>query len=247
MRTLGVIPARYGSTRFPGKPLAKIAGKPLVQRVVERAQQAHTLREVVVATDDTRIAEAVRGICRVELTSPDHPSGTDRVAEVVRRIECEAAINLQGDEPLINPAVIDVVVQALSRWEMSTAATLIRSAEDLADPNVVKVVVNRQGRALYFSRYPIPYLRNASEGPAEEQMAAFPFLQHLGIYGFRRATLLQLVELPVARLERAEKLEQLRALEQGIDIGVVRVDYQAVGVDVPEDIQRVERLWSRLD
>ncbi len=242
MRTLGIIPARYGSTRFPGKPLALIAGKPLIQHVVEQCQRSKSLSDVIIATDDTRIWEVAQNFCRVEMTSPDHPSGTDRIAEVVRRTDCEAVVNIQGDEPLMDLQVIDAVGQALTNAPMSTAATLIRDAAEYDTPNVVKVVVNSLGRALYFSRRTIPYVRDAAGGSVAEQLAAFPFLKHLGIYGYRRETLLRLVKFPVSPLEEAEKLEQLRALENGIEIAVVRVNYDSVGVDVPADVARVERL-----
>lgn len=239
---IGIIPARYASTRFPGKPLALIAGKPLIQHVVERCQQAKALSEVVVATDDTRIWEVAQNFCRAEMTSPDHPSGTDRLAEVVKRCDCDAAVNIQGDEPLIDPAVIDAVAGALADCEMSTAATRIQSPAEYDNPNVVKVVVNAAGRALYFSRRTIPYLRDAASGPIEGQLAAFPFLKHLGIYGYRRAALLRLVGFPVSPLENAEKLEQLRALENGVPIAVVRVEHDSVGVDVPADVAKVEKI-----
>ena len=240
MRILGIIPARFTSTRFPGKPLVLIAGKPLLQHVVERCQKAARLSEVVVATDDARIQEAARKFCRVEMTSENHPSGTDRVAEVARRCECDAVVNIQGDEPLIDPAVVDAVAGALEGAEMSTAAAPIKDISDYDNANVVKVVVNAAWRALYFSRRTIPYVRDWAQRPVAEQMAAFPFLKHLGIYGYRRETLLRLVQMPVSALEQAEKLEQLRALENGLDIAVVRVNYDSVGVDVPGDVQRVE-------
>jgi 3-deoxy-manno-octulosonate cytidylyltransferase (CMP-KDO synthetase) len=242
MQILGIIPARHASTRFPGKILTPIAGKPLIQRVVEQVKKASSLSEVIVATDHESIREQVAPYCRVEMTQPDHPSGSDRIAEVARRCECDAIVNIQGDEPLIDPAVIDLVAELLQDCEMSTAATWIRDAGEYADPNSVKVVVNAEGRALYFSRRTIPYLRDAANGPIEEQLAAFPFLKHLGIYGYRRETLLRLVSFPVSPLEAAERLEQLRALDNGIPIAVARVDYQAVGVDVPEDVARVEAL-----
>jgi 3-deoxy-manno-octulosonate cytidylyltransferase (CMP-KDO synthetase) len=246
MRVVGVIPARYGSTRFEGKPLALIAGKPLIHHVVERCLQAKSLSEVIVATDDTRIWEVAQSVCRAEMTAPGHPSGTDRVAEVITRCECDAVVNIQGDEPLIEPAVIDAVAGALGESEMATAACLIQKADDYTNPNVTKVVVNTSGRALYFSRRTIPYLRDAANRSALEQMAAFPFLKHLGIYGFRREALLRFVRFPVSPLERAEKLEQLRALENGISIAVVRVNYEGAGVDVPSDVVRVERMLKRL-
>ena len=244
MTILGIIPARYASTRFPGKPLHPIAGKPLVQHVVERCKRAKSLSDIIVATDDSRIAEVARKFCRVEMTSDQHPSGTDRIAEVVGRCECDAAVNIQGDEPLIDPAVIDAVARALADAPMSTAATPLRDAAEYDNPNVVKVVVNAAGRALYFSRRTVPFVRDAASRPVAEQLAAFPFLKHLGLYGYRRDALLKLVRFPVGPLEAAEKLEQLRALENGIDIAVVRVLYQSVGVDAPEDVGRVEKLLA---
>jgi len=242
VKILGVIPARFASTRFPGKPLALIAGKPLIQHVVEQCQRAKSLSEIVVATDDERIATVARKFCRVEMTRADHPSGSDRIAEVAERISCDAVVNIQGDEPLIDPNVIDDVANALMQNEMSTAATPIKNLAELDNPNVVKVVVNAAGRALYFSRRTIPYLREAANRPVPEQLAAFPFLKHLGIYGYRRETLLRLVKFPVSPLENAEKLEQLRALENGIGIAVVKVDYDSIGVDMPEDVARVEKI-----
>lgn len=244
MRILGIIPARHASTRFPGKPLVPIAGRPLIQHVVERCREAASLADVVVATDDERIATVVRAFCRVEMTRPDHPSGTDRIAEAASRLECDAVINVQGDEPLIEPAVIDAVAGALATAEMSTAATPLRGAEDYENPNLVKVVVSASGHALYFSRRTIPYLRDAASRPVPEQLAAFPFLHHLGIYGYRRDTLSRLVALPQSPLEQAERLEQLRALEAGLRIAVVRVEHESAGVDVPADVARVEALLA---
>ena len=244
MKILGIIPARFASTRFPGKPLALIAGKPLIQHVVEQCQRAKSLNEVIVATDDTRIWEVAQNFCRVEMTRPEHPSGSDRIAEVAERCGGDAVVNIQGDEPLIDPAVIDAVANALAHNEMSTAATPIKNLAELDNPNVVKVVVNAAGHALYFSRRTIPYLREAASRPVQEQLAAFPFLKHLGIYGYRRETLLRLVKFPVSPLENAEKLEQLRALENGISITVVQVDYDSIGVDAPEDVAKVEAIIS---
>jgi 3-deoxy-manno-octulosonate cytidylyltransferase (CMP-KDO synthetase) len=239
MKIVGIIPARYGSTRFPGKPLALIAGKPLIQHVVERCQKARTLSEVIVATDDTRVWEVAQNFCRAEMTAPDHPSGSDRIAEVARNCPCDGVINIQGDEPLIDPKVIDAVAAALADEEMSTAATSLTELADLDNPNVVKVVVNGRGRALYFSRRTIPYVRDTASGA--EQLAAFPFLKHAGIYGYRRETLLRLVAFPTSLLERAEKLEQLRALENGIQVAVVKVKYNNIGVDIPADVKKVEQ------
>jgi len=236
MKVFGIIPARHDSTRFPGKPLALIAGKPMLQHVVERCQKSKALSEVIVATDDTRIWEVAQSFCRAEMTAPEHSSGTERIAEVVQNCRCDAVVNIQGDEPLIDPRVIDAVAGALAKNEMSTAATLIETVEDWQSPNVVKVVVNAEGHALYFSRRTIPYVRDAATGA--EQLAAFPFLKHVGIYGYRRQTLLRLVKFPVSPLEKAERLEQLRALDNGIAIA----SYDCVGVDVPADVKRVEKL-----
>ncbi len=241
-RVVGLIPARYASSRFPGKPLHPIAGQSLIQRVVERCRLSRSLAEVIVATDDERIAGVAREFVRVEMTRSDHPSGTDRIAEVAERLDCDAILNIQGDEPLIDPAVIDAVAAALAEAEMSTAATALRDPSELDNPNVVKVVVARDRRALYFSRRTIPYLRDHAAAPAQVQLACFPFRKHLGIYGFRRETLLRLVRFPVSDLEAAERLEQLRALENGIPIAVVTVDYESIGVDVPADVDRVEAL-----
>jgi 3-deoxy-manno-octulosonate cytidylyltransferase (CMP-KDO synthetase) len=243
MKIIGVIPARYASTRFPGKPLALIAGKTLIQHVVERCQKARSLSEVIVATDDTRIWEVAQNFCRVEMTAPDHPSGTDRIAEVARNCQCDGLVNIQGDEPLIEPEVIDAVAGALAREEMSTAAAALTELAELENPNVVKVVVNAAGRALYFSRRTIPFVRDAASGA--EQLAAFPFLKHIGIYGYQRALLLRLVKFLVSPLEQAEKLEQLRALENGIQMAVVKVNYNSIGVDMPADVKKVEQYLKR--
>ncbi len=245
VQIVGIIPARYASTRFPGKPLTLIGGKPLIQHVIQRCQLARSLMDVIVATDDERIREIAGKFCRVEMTSPDHPSGSDRIAEVAARLQCDGVVNIQGDEPLIDPAVIDAVGGALQHAEMSTAGAPLTSPAEYDNPNVVKVVVSAAGLALYFSRRTIPYVRAAASSSVREQLAAFPFLKHLGIYGYRRESLLRLVRFPVSPLEAAEKLEQLRALENGIPIAVVRVEYNSVGVDVPEDVARVEALLEQ--
>lgn len=246
MKLIGVIPARFASTRFPGKPLAMIAGRSLIERVVRRCLALPELSEVVVATDDERIAAVARAFCRVEITRPDHPSGTDRIAEVASRVPADAYINVQGDEPLMEPEVVRAVAAGLETSPMSTAATPIKNLTDYDNPNVVKVVVTagEPCRALYFSRRTIPYLRDTSALSAAVQLTAFPFLKHLGIYGYRRDTLLSLVRMPVSTLEAAEKLEQLRALENGIPIAVARVNHESIGVDLPEDVARVEALLA---
>lgn len=241
-RTVGLIPARYASTRFPGKPIHPIAGRPLLQHVVDRCRLASRLHDVIVATDDPRIAEVASRFARVEMTRADHPSGTDRIAEVAARLDCDRVVNIQGDEPLIEPSVINAVADALDHAPMSTAVTPLRDPADFASPNVVKAVVGQQGNALYFSRHPIPYVRDLPERTPGAALAAFPYLKHLGIYGYRRATLMQIVEWPPSPLECAEKLEQLRALEHGITLRVVQVAHESLGVDVPADVEKVEAI-----
>jgi len=236
MRIIGIIPARYSATRLPGKPLADICGKPLIQYVYEQAKKAKFLEDVIVATDDERILEAVEKFGgKAVMTSPSHPSGTDRCAEVARKIDCDFVINIQGDEPLIPPEVIDKVAEALKEstdeTPMTSAAT-IASEEERENSNVVKVVTDQKGIALYFSRSPIPFYRNPIA----------PTLRHIGIYGYRKDFLLKFVSLPQTPLERTESLEQLRALAHGFRIKIVLVDYSPVGVDTPEDLERVRKL-----
>ena len=234
---LGVIPARYAAQRFPGKPLALIAGRPLLQRVHERACQARSLDALVVATDDARIADLVRGFGgEVVLTSPACPSGTDRVAEVARQRDAAIIVNIQGDEPLLAPALVDELVAGLvaePACGMATVARVLTDPAELANPNVVKVVRSLSGRALYFSRQPIPFTRDAG-APATHY-------KHLGLYAYRRETLARLVTWPVSALERAEKLEQLRALEHDVAIQVIVTAHDSIGVDTPADVQRVEQ------
>jgi 3-deoxy-manno-octulosonate cytidylyltransferase (CMP-KDO synthetase) len=236
MKIIGIIPARYSATRLPGKPLADICGKPLIQYVYEQARKSGLLEDVIVATDDERILEAVEEFGgKAVMTSPSHPSGTDRCAEVARQIDCDFVINIQGDEPLIPPEVIDKVAEALMESDeeipMTSAATLANK-EERENSNVVKVVTDQKGIALYFSRSPIPFYRN--------QVA--PTLRHIGIYGYRKDFLLKFVSLPQTPLEKTESLEQLRALEHGFKIKIVLVDYSPVGVDTPEDLERVRKL-----
>lgn len=236
-RIVGIIPARYASSRFPGKALAELAGKPMVQHVVERSARARLLDEVLVATDDERIADAVRGFGgNVRMTSPAHPSGTDRIAEVVHDLSCDLVVNIQGDEPLIEPSVIDAAATPLAADAGIEMGTLARpmGREEAVDPSRVKVVLDRQGFALYFSRSRIPYIREDVPPPVER-----PYLLHLGLYVYRRDTLLRLAALAPTPLEGQERLEQLRALEHGIRIRVVITEHPSFGVDTPADLERV--------
>ncbi len=237
MKILGVIPARYASKRFPGKVLALLCGEPVLTHVIRRAQAAKRLSEVVVATDDRRIAEVAERFCPVVMTDSELPSGTDRVAAAIREMECDAVVNIQGDEPMMAAEVIDAVAEALQEADMTTAAAPIRSEEELRNPNVVKVVCSLSGRALYFSRYPIPYCRD--EG-TRYNLKCFSYLRHIGIYGYRRETLFRLVQWPPSALEQMERLEQLRALEHDVMIRVCKVEWSGIGIDVPEDLERAE-------
>ena len=246
MKTIAVIPSRYGSTRFPGKSLAPICGKPLVRWVVEACLKARTLDEVIVATDDERIAAAVSGSgARAVMTPSDLPSGTDRVAAAASAGPGDVVVNVQGDEPLIDPALIDRVADALrldrdGRFQMATASTPIRSAADLAAPSVVKVVTAADGGALYFSRHAIPFRRDG-----EPDLSTGLWQRHIGIYAYRGDFLARLVSTPPCALELSEKLEQLRALWLGGRIAVVQTDEPGVGVDRPEDVPVVEALIAR--
>ena len=233
-----IIPARWASIRFPGKPLVNLRGKPLVQHVWERANRAKRVGRVIIATDDMRIAEAAFDFgAEVALTSPKHPTGTDRLAEVAGKLKSAAIIlNVQGDEPDIAPSTIDRLVGALQDdpgLGMVTAANPVTDLADVRNPHVVKVVTDLAGRALYFSRSVIPHDRDGHRG--------IRYLRHQGIYGYRRKVLLAFVKWKPTPLEQAEKLEQLRALEHGIAIGVIVVRRGSVGVDVPGDLAKAER------
>jgi 3-deoxy-manno-octulosonate cytidylyltransferase (CMP-KDO synthetase) len=246
MQTVIVIPARYGSSRLPGKPLLRTTGKYLIQHVYERACQARRACLVVVATDDPRIAAAVEGFGgHAVMTRADHPSGTDRVAEVARQLDVDVVVNLQGDEPLIEPETLDLLPELLRLdpgADMATLAAPIRSPEQWWDPNCVKVACDDRGRALYFSRSPIPFVRDG-----QPDFAAQPprFLQHLGLYAYRRTFLLELARMPPAPLERLEKLEQLRVLAAGRSIRVGIVPHAGIGVDTYSDYERFVRLYRQ--
>lgn len=241
MKCYGVIPARYGSTRFPGKPLAPILGKPLLLWVLEQAQKAKRLDRIIVATDDRRIAELAKS-AQVEavMTPSELPTGTDRVwAAVKDRVDCEVVINIQGDEPLIAPDLLDLMVEPFLKEPEITMVTLGRpmTSEDLDSQNTAKIVLNRNQEALYFSRFAIPHSRPLKEG-------SFPLeasLKHIGLYGFRKKFLQEFCAFPQTLLEQCEGLEQLRALYMGAKIKVLKVDHESWGVDVPSDIAIVEK------
>ena len=240
-KILGVIPARLASSRFPGKVLAPIASKPMLQHVWERASRASYVSRTIIATDDPRVAEVARGFgAQVRMTRSDHASGTDRVAEAAAAEDASIVVNIQGDEPLIDPNAIDLAVLPLlddSGVAMCTLKKRIEDPREIADPNVVKVVTNRCGDAIYFSRSPIPFERDPGA-----RSACF---KHIGLYVYRRDFLLSYSALPAGPLETSERLEQLRALENGYPIRVVETDYDSVGVDTPEDLCRVSRMFEQ--
>lgn len=244
MKILGIIPARYASTRFPVKALADIGGKPMVQRVYEQASKSNLLSKVVIATDHDAIAKAVEGFngnyC---MTSPDHQSGTDRCQEVVEKEteSFEYVINIQGDEPFIDPSQIDLLAGLLDgETELGTLVKKIDHINEVFDSNVVKCVFNAHSEAMYFSRSPIPHLRNH---PKEEWLKHHDFFKHIGIYGYRIDVLNSITKLPVSGFEKAESLEQLRWLENGYKIKVAITDIQSYGVDTPEDLEKLKGFY----
>jgi 3-deoxy-manno-octulosonate cytidylyltransferase (CMP-KDO synthetase) len=238
-----VIPARYGSTRLPGKPLVLLAGQTMIQRVYERARLAKRADRVIVATDDERIVKAVEGFGgEARMTRSEHRTGTERVAEVAAHQEGDVFVNVQGDEPLLDPNAIDVAVSALLEEpaaSIGTVATPIKTTGDIMDPNVVKVVLDFDENAIYFSRAPIPWVRDRASKIVVRHM------KHLGLYVFQRDALLEYPTLPQGELERIEQLEQLRWMENGWKIRVAEVEHDAVSVDVPEDVARVEKLLQK--
>jgi 3-deoxy-manno-octulosonate cytidylyltransferase (CMP-KDO synthetase) len=239
LQIVAIIPARYGSTRFPGKPLADLDGRTMIEHVYRRASASPAVSRVIVATDDMRIADAVaRFGGEVRMTRDNHASGTDRLAEVASTLDCDVVVNVQGDEPLIDPGAITEAIAPFSADPTVQVSTLFRriaSPSELSNPNIVKVVVDRAGFALYFSRAPIPYTRDPRGGWP-------PLYAHIGLYAYRRNALLVLASLEPTPLERAESLEQLRALEHGIRIKAVETRFDSYGVDTPEDLEQVRRL-----
>ncbi len=247
VKAIVVIPARYASTRFPGKLLQDLGGKPVIIHVYENSKKAGLIDDVVVATDDERIYDMVKrwnGNC--VMTSPFHPSGTDRIAEVARKMDCDIIVNVQGDEPFIRPEMIDDVVSLLDdeRASISTLIKEIKNREELLDPNTVKVVFDRESFAIYFSRSPIPYHRDEWKGIDGIRVNGYLY-KHIGIYGYRKDVLLRISSLPQSRLERIEKLEQLRAIENGIKIKVKETPFETIGIDTPDDLERARR-WLNI-
>jgi len=238
MKVLGVIPARYGSTRFEGKALADILGKPMIQRVYERAIKTNTVNELTVATDDQRIFDTVKNFGGNVVMTSQHPTGTDRIAEVARNSDADIIVNIQGDEPLIEPAMIDEAVQPLlddDSIDLGTLVHRIKSEDEYHNPNVVKVAVDRSGFAMYFSRSPIPYIRSGVWGSTI-------IYRHVGLYIYRTYALLDFAQTPSTPLETSEGLEQLRFLENGYRMKVVETQYSSIGVDTPEDLENVIKL-----
>lgn len=239
---LAVIPARWASTRFPGKPLANIAGKSMIQRVLEQVNQSERVDRVIVATDDDRIMAHVQGLgAEAMMTNPDHPSGTDRCAEVARQFpEAKIVLNVQGDEPFILPQQIDLLADTLLGSSFAAIATLAKKIDRkdfLSNSNIVKVVFSPKAGAIYFSRYPIPFVRGVEMDHWLEKQG---FYKHIGLYGFRREALMEIAELSPTPLEISESLEQLRWLEHGFRIAVGITEWETLGVDTPEDLERLQ-------
>lgn len=246
MKILGIIPARYDSSRFPGKPLVKIGEQSMIQRVYDQARKANLLNDVIVATDDKRIVEHLQLFgYQVEWTSNLHQSGTDRIAEVAARYpEYDIVINIQGDEPFIQPSQIDTVVEPFLKYPEIEITTLMKAITDettLLNPNIVKVVFDRHYQALYFSRQPLPFLRGI---PVEKWLKHYTYFQHIGLYGFRSTTLQAITQLPQSELEKAESLEQLRWLEHQYTIQLSITEEANFGIDTPEDLEKAKRLFN---
>ncbi|MBT1698811.1 3-deoxy-manno-octulosonate cytidylyltransferase [Fulvivirgaceae bacterium PWU4] len=240
-KIVGIIPARYASTRFPGKPLIDIQGKSMIRRVYEQARKCASLSDVIVATDDERIRREVQGFGgKVCLTSPDHPSGTDRCAEVVETLDlnCDAVVNIQGDEPFIDPEQISLVCRCFDdeRTELATLIKKISNPEILFNPNSPKVIIDRDQFAIYFSRHPLPYIRGAEE---KDWINRHTFYQHIGIYGYRTDVLKKITQLQPSSLEKAESLEQLRWLEHGYRVKTAVTTFETLAIDTPDDLNRV--------
>lgn len=253
MKITAVIPARYASTRFPGKALAEIDGRPMIQHVYERTAQSKLVSRVIVATDDLRIADAVTLIGgETVMTSINHETGTDRLAEVAAGLDADIIVNVQGDEPLIDPAMIDLALQPFldePGLQMGTVKTRIKCLHDFLSPNVVKVVTDNQNNAIYFSRSPLPFFRDKWKDLKDESFCSGKLLcyKHVGLYVYRRDFLLKFAAMPATFLEISEKLEQLRAIENGVTIRVIESDFESIGVDTPDDLLKAQEQYRTLN
>lgn len=245
MKIVAVIPARWSSTRLKGKVLADINGKPMIQHVWERVKKAHEVDEVIVASDKEKVLKAVESFGGTAMfTSPEQPSGTDRLAEVAGSVEADVFINIQADEPMIHPLMVDELAQVFQYERNVQMATLIKRINDpgeIADPNVVKAVVDRKGYALYFSRSPIPYIWDKQSGSED---ISGRYFKHIGLYSYTKDFLFTYTNLPKSTLEEEEKLEQLRALEHGYKIRTIQTQYETIGVDTQEDLERVREVMA---
>ena len=243
MRCIGIIPARFASTRFPGKPLVNLGGTYMIQRVYEQCQKSQLLDEVIIATDDQRIYEVAQQFGgSVKMTRPDHQSGTDRIAEIAATYRAEDIIvNIQGDEPFIDPKLVDALILPLkeAQAQITTAAVLIGDSDAIFDPNVVKVVFNQKKSALYFSRSPIPFQRGSAK---EQWLTNGQYFKHIGIYAFLQSTLLEISQAKVSELEKQEALEQLRWLDLGKTIYVHQTRHESIGIDTPDDLRKIKHL-----
>lgn len=252
MKITAIIPARYASTRFPGKALAEIGGKPMIQHVYERTMKASLVSSVIIATDDERIQQAVvgfGGVCC--MTRPDHETGTDRLAEVAGGLDADIIVNVQGDEPLIVPEMIDQAIRPFlteQSLSMGTLKSRIRCLHDFLSPNVVKVVTDNVGNALYFSRSPLPFFRDKWQDLKDESFSSGKLLcyKHVGLYVYRRDFLIKYAAMSPTFLEMSEKLEQLRALENGIAIRVIETEFESIGVDTPDDLAKARERFIKL-
>jgi 3-deoxy-manno-octulosonate cytidylyltransferase (CMP-KDO synthetase) len=246
MQIVAIIPARYSSTRFPGKPLADLAGKPMIQHVYEQTMKASLVTRAIVATDDTRIADVIHQIGgEAIMTKTTHETGTDRLAEVANGLEADLVVNVQGDEPLITPAMIDEALEPFinnKELKMGTLKTRVKCLHDFLSPNVVKVVTDNAGYALYFSRSPLPFFRDKWQDLKDDAFASGRLLcyKHIGLYVYQRDFLIEYAGMSQTFLEISEKLEQLRALENGVRIRVVETDFDSIGVDTPEDLNKAK-------
>ncbi|MFC1576506.1 3-deoxy-manno-octulosonate cytidylyltransferase [Candidatus Omnitrophota bacterium] len=236
MKAIGIIPARWKSTRFEGKVLAKISGKPMIQHVWERAKEAKTLDDIIIAADNDEVIKVAKTFgAKAIYTSKDQPSGTDRLAEVVNPLDVRVIVNIQGDEPLVHSSMIDGLANALLEDETIPMATIVKkitNRSQIDNPNVVKAVLDKDGFALYFSRCPIPYLRDESGSAV--------YYKHIGLYAYTKDCIFNYTNLPISMLEDTEKLEQLRALENGYRIKTIETELDTIGVDTPEDLQKAE-------